>query len=380
MEKVIRSYPDLLSLHPVIRRAREFGFVELEQRNLIRHLERCGVFTADELAQWRTPGPRTVGELMGLNLRVAELLDQISKIESGLSARGREEMVAAIFAFLEEATDLSGPMIRELFTDIRWTSDSLHEVVAAGGLVAPARRTRLSDLQQPGRGHLLALVAKRLTHDILIHGNSLRFFYQGLPMMRTELDRQHRGLTDLYIAFAASLQLLMMLYGGAFPDGAAIRAGRVEARIRNDAFRIRVMGINFPSLFNEIVKGLFEALLHPGMPTASELGPDEAAFRELTLGPDLEYELQKVAPEASLRIHRALAACHDHNPAAVLRSLRNAGYEDLPPTGRITLLYRAYARLSPARTQAFACRAVATPVSEMMVGSYARKLRARMED
>jgi hypothetical protein len=85
----------------------------------------------------------------------------------------------------------------------------------------------------------------------------------------------------------------------------------VEVAIQQGAFRIRASGINFPSLFNEIVKGLYEALLHPGMPTAVELGADEAVFRALTSGADLEYELLKVAPQASLRLHQALVACRE---------------------------------------------------------------------
>jgi hypothetical protein len=377
---IVTTLQDLLSVHPVIHRARAFGFVELEQRNLIRFLGRTRLFTPGELAQWRAPGPRTVGQLMGLNLRVAELLEQIAQDEARLSSARRQEMLSSIFAFLEEAVGLPQSMIRELFTDITWTSGGLREVVAAGGLVALVRRTSLAELQAPARKRLLGLVAKRLTHDLLIHGNSLRFFYQGLPMMRAVLDRDQPGLTDRYIAFASSLQLLMMLYGGAFPDGAAVRAGRVEVGIQGQAFRIRVSGINFPSLFNEIVKGLFEALLHPGMPTAAELGPDEAIFRELTSGPDLEYELQKVAPEASFRIHQAVAACYDHDPEAMRLALGKAGYDDLQRQGRVAMLYRAYARLAPARTQAFACRAIGSPVSEILVGPYARNLFAHMED
>lgn len=94
-------------------------------------------------------------------------------------------------------------------------------------------------------------------------------------------------------------------------------------------------GINFPSIFNEIVKGVYEALLHPGMPTAAEPGADEAAFREMTAGPDLEYELQKIAPEVSVRVHRVLLAIAEKYTARIQPILRRSGYGELPPQCRI---------------------------------------------
>jgi hypothetical protein len=141
-----------------------------------------------------------------------------------------------------------------------------------------------------------------------------------------------------------------------------------------------VQGINLPSLFNEIVKGLYEALLHPGMPTAKELGADEAVFRELTSGPDLEYELMKVAPEASLRIHGALVACHARDPQAVRRMLQRAGNDDIAPQGEVTMLYRAFARLSPARTALFACRSFAGPMDGPAGSRLAGELIGCMEE
>jgi hypothetical protein len=146
----------------------------------------------------------------------------------------------------------------------------------------------------------------------------------------------------------------MILYGGAYPDGAAIRAGRVQVETKGETFRIKVAGINFPSVFNEIVKGLYEALLHPGMPTKEDLGNDEGIFRELTAGPDLEYELQKLAPEASLRMHAAFSACRDRNELTIRRILTRAGYDPFPPAGEVSMLYRSFARLDPLATMRYA--------------------------
>jgi hypothetical protein len=374
-----RNWTCLLGRHLVIRRAREMGFAEIEQHNLIRCLERTGLFSPEELLSWSGSEPRSARELMGLNLRLAGFLEQTSSIESQFSSERRQEMVSAIFSFMEEVTGLPAAMIRDLFTDIRWTSPSLQEVIMGGGLTAPARRTSLETVLIPERKRLLALVAKRLTHDLIIHGNSLRLFYQGLPLMRGTLDRVHPNLTNLYMAFAASLQLMMLLYGGPFPDGAAVRAGRVEVGIKEQVFKIRASAINFPSLFNEIIKGFFEALLHPGMPTAEELGDDEVLFRELTAGPDLEFELMKVAPEASLRMHHALVACRDHDPKRVGQLIRMGGFGDFPPSGEVYLLYRAFARLSPAKSQAFACRAIMRPMEPMSLRAYVRILNNQLD-
>ncbi len=127
-----------------------------------------------------------------------------------------------------------------------------------------------------------------------------------------------------------------------------------------ETFQIKVAGINFPSVFNELVKGLYEALLHPGMPTAEELGGDEAIFRELTAGPDLEYELQKLAPEASLRMHAAFSACRDRNELVIRRKLTRSGYDPIPPAGEVSMLYRSFAKLDPLATMRYAGSAFRT--------------------
>lgn len=369
----------MLARHPVIRRARAQRFVELEKQNLIRHLEATGNFSADDLDAMRAPGPRAIAQLLPLNLRIAGLLERIAQIETGFSPRRREEMLASVFAFLAEATGLPGASIRGLFADVQWKTPDLAEVVAGGGLSAPRRKTRPEEVQTPERKRLLALVAKRIVHDLLIHGKSLRFFYQALPLLRDEIDRGHPGLTNLYIGFAASLQLMMMLYDGPYPDGAAVRAGRVEVAIQQKSFRIRVSGINFPSLFNEIVKGLFEALLHPGMPTAEELGGDEAIFRELTAGPDLEYQLQKVAPEVSARLHRIFLALANRHGERIRRALSRAGHDDLTPAGQVSMLVRAFAQLDHRSTALAASRAVEGPLSPRLEERLMRQLIPYLE-
>lgn len=373
------TWTDLLARHPVIRRARAQRFVELEKKNLIRHLEATDTFSADDLDAMRAPGPRAIAQLLPLNLRVAELLERIAQIETGFTPARRQEMLDGLFSFLEEATGLPDEFIRGLFVDIQWTSASLPDVIAGGGLTSPVRKTRLGDVQTPERRRLLALVGKRLTHDLMIHGKSLRFFYQALPLLRDTIDRGHPGLTNLYIGFAASLQLMMMLYDGPYPDGAAVRAGWVEVAIQQKSFRIRVSGINFPSLFNEIVKGLFEALLHPGMPTAEELGGDEAIFRELTAGPDLEYQLQTVAPEVSARLHRVFLALANRHGERIRRALSRAGHDDLTPVGQVSMLVRAFAQLDPRSTALVASRAVEGPLSPRLEERLMRQLIPYLE-
>ena len=376
---MVSTWMDLLAMHPVILRARELRFVELEKQNLIRHLEGTGIFSEEELADLRAPGTRNIGQLLALNMRMAGLLEQIAQIEQRLTPVQRREMLDGVFSFLEEATGLPQVYIRGLFVDVRWTSDSLMDVIAGGGLPVPVRRTRPEEVLTPERRRLLALVAKRLTHELVIHGKSLRFFYQALPLLRETIDRGHPGLTNLYIGFAGSLQLMALLYAGAYPDGAAVRAGQVEVAILEKAFRIRVSGINFPSLFNEIVKGLFEALLHPGMPTAEELGGDEAVFRELTAGPDLEYQLQKVAPEVSVRLHRVFLALVNRHGERIRRALSYAGHDDLPPAGQISMLVRAFAQLDSRSTALYASRAVKGPLSPRTEDRLMRQLIPYLE-
>lgn len=373
------TWPELLGRHPAVRQARAMGFPGIERQNLLRSMESTGLFNAGELAEWRRPGPRGIVDLLPLNMRVAGFLEQIAHIESGFSAHRREEMLSEVFAFLAEATGLPAASIQGLFTDIQWRSPGLAEVIADGGLSAPRRNAKQEEVQTPEHKHLLALVAKRIVHDLLIHGKSLRFIYQALPLLRETIDRVHPGLANLYIGFAASLQLMMLLYEGPFPDGAAVRAGRVEVGIRDKVFRISVMGINFPSVFNEIAKGLYEALLHPGMPTAEELGAYEAIFRELTSGPDLEYELMKVGSEASLRIHRGLIESRNSDLGRVSRILSRAGFKNLTPRGEVSMLYRAFARLDPAETALLACRLFEKPLKGN-TGSLFRKIIDLLEE
>lgn len=357
------TWADLLAGHPVLERARRLGFVELEKRNLIRHLDATGLFGPEELDLLRAPGDRDVGDLMVLNMRVARLLEQIAQIETGLSADERQDMLNGAYGFLEEATGLPRASIGGLFSEVRWTSARLAEVLAGGGMAAPRRKTIPAELQKPENAGLLALLSKRITHDLVIHGKSLRYFYQALPLLRDTIDRAHPGLTNLYVGFAASLQLTMLLYGGPFLDQAAVRAGRVEVEIKDKAFRVRIMGINFPSLFNEIVKGLFEALLHPGMPTTGQLGENEPIFRELTGGPDLEYALMKAAPEVAGRLHQALLGIATRYRGEIGSALRRAGYEAMTDAGRVSMLFRAFSQLDPRSTQIYAARAVEGPLA-----------------
>ncbi len=356
-----KTWSGLLARHLLIRRARYLEFAGIEQANLIRHLRRTGVVPATDLDALAVPGPRNAGQLMGLTMVTADLLERIAAIERGYSLARREELLGEVFSFLALVSGLPGEDIRAMFSTIDWTTPGLTEVMAGGGLTAPGRSADLlAAVQSPEKRRLLALVARRITHDLLIHGNSLRFFYQALPLMRDAVDRGHPGLTNLYIGFSASLQLLMILYGGAYPDGAALQAGRVQVETAGETFQIKVAGINFPSVFNELVKGLYEALLHPGMPTAEELGDDEAIFRELTAGPDLEYELQKLAPEASLRMHAAFSACRDRNELVIRRKLTRSGYDPIPPAGEVSMLYRSFAKLDPLATMRYAGSAFRT--------------------
>ena len=358
-----QTWAELLARHPVLERARGLGFVELEKRNLIRHLATTGLFRPEELNAWRAPGDRGVGDLMELNLRVAMLLERIARIEAGLSADARQDMLDSAYAFLAEASGLPRENVGGLFSEVQWTSAPFAEVLAGGGMVSPKRRTTPAEAQKPKKEKVLALLSKRITHDLIIHGKSLRYFYQVLPLLRDTVDRVYPGLTDLYVGFAASLQLTTLLYGGPFLERAAVRAGRVEVQIRAGAFRIRTMGINFPSLFNEIVKGFFEALLHPGMPTAGQLGEDESIFRELTGGPDLEYALMKVAPEVARRLHQAMLGIATRHRGIISHALRRAGYGSMTDAGNVSMLFRAFSQLDPRSTQIFAARAIEGPLA-----------------
>jgi hypothetical protein len=353
-----RTLGDLLARHPVLRKSQKLGFVELEKQNLVRHLGATGLYSADEMEKLRAPGSRSMGDLIGLSMRVAGLLEQIAQIENGLEDHQRQGMLDAAYAFLQDATGLPAEGISGLFSEIRWTSAGLGVVLAGGGMTSPKRQVQPGDVQKPENQQLLALVAKRITHDLIIHGKSLRYFYQALPLLRETIDGAHPGLTNLYIGFGASLQLMMLLYDGPFLEGAAIRAGRVEPRIQNGAFQIRIMGINFPSLFNEMVKGLFEALMHPGMPTQEQLGENETAFRELTGGPDLEYALMKVAPEVAGRLHRALLGIATRHRGEIQLALRRAGHGEMSDAGCVSMLFRAFSQLDPRSTQVYTTRAV----------------------
>lgn len=358
------TWSELLARHPVLRRAHQMGFAELEKQNLVRHLAATGLFGPEEICALNAPGERSMVDLMGMSMRVAGLLEQIAQIEAGLSDGQRQGMLDAAYAFLQDATGLPAGRISGLFSEVRWTSGRLAEVLAGGGMTSPQRQVQPTDVQKPENRRLLALVAKRITHDLIIHGKSLRYFYQALPLLRETIDGAYPGLTNLYIGFGASLQLMMLLYDGPFLEGAAIRAGRVESQIQNGAFQIRIMGINFPSLFNEMVKGLFEALLHPGMPTKEQLGENEIAFRELTGGPDLEYALMKVAPEVAGRLHQALLGIATRHRVEIGSALRRAGHGDMPDAGYVSMLLRAFSQLDPRSTLVCAGWAIKQPLTK----------------
>ena len=78
----------------------------LEKQNLIRYLDATGLFGAQELNKLRAPGNHNLGDLMALNKRVAMLLEQVARIEAGLSSGQRQEMLNGAYAFLHEATGL----------------------------------------------------------------------------------------------------------------------------------------------------------------------------------------------------------------------------------------------------------------------------------
>ena len=168
-------------------------------------------------------------------------------------------------------------------------------------------------------------------------------------------------------------------YDGPFLEGAAIRAGRVEPRIQNGAFQIRIMGINFPSLFNEMVKGLFEALMHPGMPTQEQLGENETAFRELTGGPDLEYALMKVAPEVAGRLHRALLGIATRHKGEIKTALRRAGYGDMKDAGHVSMLLRAFSQFDPRFTLAYAGWSIKQPLANRQERHLVTQLLCHLE-
>ena len=373
------TWTELLARHPVLKRAHRLGFVELEKQNLLRHLEATGLLEADEINTLRRPRKRTQGDFIGLSLHVAGLLEQIAQIEAGLAERQRQAMLDAAYAFLQDATGLSQESIRGLFTEVRWTSAGLADVLAGGGMDVPERKSGPAEIQKPENRQLLDWVAKRITHDLIIHGKSLRYFYQALPLLRETIDGMYPGLTRLYIGFAASLQLMMLLYDGPYLEGAAVRAGRVEARIKDGAFQIRLMGINFPSLFNEMVKGVFEALLHPGMPTQEQLGQKEAVFRELTGGPDLEYALMKVAPEVAGRLHRALLGIATRHKGEIKTALRRAGYGDMKDAGHVSMLLRAFSQFDPRFTLAYAGWSIKQPLANRQERHLVTQLLCHLE-
>ena len=373
------TWTELLARHPVLKRAHRLRFVELEKQNLLRHLEATGLFGPEEIRALGAPGRRSMGDLMGLSMRVAGLLEQIAQIEAGLAERQRQAMLDAAYAFLQDATGLSQESIRGLFTEVRWTSAGLADVLAGGGMDVPERKSGPAEIQKPENRQLLDWVAKRITHDLIIHGKSLRYFYQALPLLRETIDGMYPGLTRLYIGFAASLQLMMLLYDGPYLEGAAVRAGRVEARIKDGAFQIRLMGINFPSLFNEMVKGVFEALLHPGMPTQEQLGQKEAVFRELTGGPDLEYALMKVAPEVAGRLHRALLGIATRHKGEIKTALRRAGYGDMKDAGHVSMLLRAFSQFDPRFTLAYAGWSIKQPLANRQERHLVTQLLCHLE-
>lgn len=351
----------LLARHPVIRRARQLGFPAMEKEILLRHLAQAGIFPRSQVEAMRV-GPCTPAMMMRISATILELHEGISRIERSFTPARRDSLLDAAFATLETITGIPNQFTRPLFSRINWETPSIQTLVASGCLPTPDRQTYLAVLQSADRHELLALIAKRISHDLLIHGNSLRYFYQALPLMRETIDAGCHGLTNRYIGFAAATQLQMILHEGSYPDGAALRAGRIQMDIKQEAFQIRVYGINFPSLFNELVKGLYEALLHPGMPTAAQLGPHQEAFRELTSGPDLEFELMKIAPTASLRFHQALVALEGRHKKEIRQVLRRAGQDDLPPLGVVSLLYRAFSKLNPDLTLLFMARPLAAPL------------------
>jgi len=170
------------------------------------------------------------------------------------------------------------------------------------------------------------------------------------------------GLAEKYIGFSATLQLQNLLYEGEFSGTAA---GMVRARISPDRrFRIFSSGINFPSLFHEMVKGTFEALLHHGMPTKQQVGEHEQVFHDMTSGGVLEFEEHKISPQASLRMHRLLAEIAKKNYSSIQKKLERTGYQNISLTFAVSMLYKAFSQLSPTKTSYFFARAVQEGITE----------------
>jgi hypothetical protein len=332
--------------HPVIGAINHNRFAKAEESKLLKLLKRRGIISEQENRVMRSRvGFMEKARLLGV--KQYQMIENIARTEKAMTPEQRRKLVSAGLDAMSIITGIPRHYIEDLIV-VNWTPKNFQELIAQGPAEKPMVNLKKLPPQEAQKLH--ALVSKRINHDLLIHGNSMRLFVQAFPLMREAIESIRPGLYNQYVGYSALLKWATLAQEGMIDQ--AIAAGRSEMQFNNRLQAI-ANATCFPALFNEMSKGVYEALLHEGLPEQHELSRSaQEHFKAITADIELEGLHQKISPRASQRVHTTLTKLVGENKNQ-LTALFEQKEHPVSETYMTSLMYKAFALLSPRETDYF---------------------------
>lgn len=360
--------------HPVIAGVNQARFKQGEISRVTKIMEKENVLSKAEYTALRSKMNSTP-KLMLAQSKVVEAIQHMSSVEKRLSAQERKEMVEAAVDSVSTVTGIPSEFIHDL-VKINWTPKSVQELIEAGA--APQVRKKISTIPPEELRQLHEYVSKRISHDMLIQGNSLRVFTRAFPLMKEKIRKINPELYKSYIGFSGALQLLNLIYEGK-AEGMAVAAGKAEVKFEQGKLKVTIPATSFPAVFNEVTKAVYEALLYEGLPTREQIAGREEEFREITGDLELEFLHHKLAPRVSERMHKAFVQIVSANRKQLLEELAK---RELPAneTYAVSMMYKAFAGLHPRITNNYMQQIASAKMDSASKKAFTNLMVKRMEE
>jgi hypothetical protein len=360
--------------HPVISGVNQARFKLGELSRLTKTMEKEKAISKAEYAMLRGKVP-PVQKLMLAHTKAVQTIQHMSAVEKRMTQEQRRELIGAAIDSVSTITGIPSEFISDL-VKVNWNPKSVEELVEAGA--TPQVRKTLSTIPPEELRQLHEYASKRITHDMLIQGNSLRVFTRAFPLMKEKIKRIDPELYKTYVGFSGALQLLNVIYEGK-AEGAAVSAGKAEVKFESGKLKVTIPATSFPAVFNEITKAVYEALLYEGLPTREQIAGREAEFREITGDLELEFLHHKLAPRVSERMHKAFVQIVNANKKHLLEELAK---RDLPAneTYAVSMMYKAFAGLHPRITNTYVQQIASAKMDSVSRKAFTNLMVRRMEE
>ena len=368
----MKRYINKLKEHPIYKKVYkekhlESELVKKQEGRLKDYLKRYKI-NKQILNLLETKG-NNQKKMMICGRRAFELHNQITEIEKNLTKNQKNQLINAGIRTISQILGLPEDMVKEIHTKQEWAHINYSEINPKDhnsekyfvNVKKPRYLEQLDSLPKKEKNKLLNLISKRLSHNLIIQGQSLQQFYRTIPLFSETIDKINPNLSNLYLKFSAFGQLAQ-IYQEEITQNKRINSTKVIPKIKLEnnqkMFNIESYGVNFPSLYQEIIKGTYEALMHEGMPTKQELGKNQRIYRRMTANDYLEFIEFKYSPEIASKFDNYLNNLITSNEESIKRNLRIKGYdrEQINQMNNIylkTLLYREFSKFPTTRTNYF---------------------------